>query len=60
MIGFGDHKKSESKIRKYKFKNNSSKQIINQAIRLHVKGDIPEALKFYQRIINVTMELLDR
>ena len=30
----------------------SKEQIINQAIQFHLKGNIPEATKYYQQIIN--------
>ena len=49
MKGFGDIYKSEKKKnKKNKFSN---KQIINQAIQLHLKGNIKEAKKHYEQII---------
>ena len=52
MKGFGYKKKSNNKPRKNSNIDNSKKQIINQAIQLHLKGDILEAKKSYQEIIN--------
>ena len=50
MKGFGDLYKSEKKkIKKPKF---SQEQIINQAIHLHLKGNISEAAKSYQYFID--------
>ena len=49
MKGFSDENK------KYKINKNhpqpSKEEIINQAIRLHLKGNIPEAAKYYQYCI---------
>jgi len=51
MKGFGaEHKKY--KISEKKIKQPSKEQIINQAIRLHLKGNIPEAAKYYQYCID--------
>ena len=33
-------------------KNHSKEQIIQQAIQFHLKGNIPEAIKYYQYLIN--------
>ena len=50
MKGFGDLYKFEKKRNK---KNQSStKQIINEAIDLHLKGNISEATKYYQKLIS--------
>ncbi len=49
MKGFGDLYKSEKK--RYK-KNKFSNEQINQAIQLHLKGNISEAEKYYQQLIN--------
>ncbi len=50
MKGFGEQQKSNKKSnKKTKY---SKKQIINQAIQFHLKGNIPEATKYYQQIIN--------
>tara|TARA_B100000212_G_scaffold12689_1_gene9087 strand:- start:256 stop:2469 length:2214 start_codon:yes stop_codon:yes gene_type:complete len=50
MKGFSDLYKSEKdKIKKNKF---SSEQIIHQAIQLHLKGNISEAAKHYQKLIS--------
>ena len=49
MNGFGDsYKKKKNKNTKL-----SKEQIINQAIKLHLKGNIREAIKYYQQIIKV-------
>ena len=49
MNGFGDsYKKKKNKNTKL-----SKEQIINQAIKLHLRGNIPEAIKYYQQIIKV-------
>ena len=54
MKGFGEQQKSKKKH------NNKSKpskeQIINQAIQFHLKGNIPEATKYYQYCINQGFE----
>ena len=49
MKGFGDINKSKKKkIKKIK---SSKEEIINQAILLHLKGNIKEAEEYYQQII---------
>jgi len=49
MKGYGDpYKKKKNKNNKL-----SKEQIINHAIKLHVKGNIREATKYYQQIINI-------
>ncbi len=50
MKGFGQHHKSKRKI-KNKTRPNKE-QIINQAIQLHLNGNIPEATRIYQQLIN--------
>ena len=50
MKGFGDLYKSEKK--KNKKNEFSNEQIINQAIQLHLKGNISEAAKYYQKLIS--------
>ena len=50
MKGFGEQRNSKKKINT---KTKPSKeQIINQAIQFHLKGNIPEAIKYYQLFIN--------
>ena len=50
MKGFGEHYKSKNKSNK---KTKPPKeQIINQAMQLHLNGNIPEAAKYYQYCIN--------
>ena len=54
MKGFGDLYRSKKKInQKIKL---SKEQIINQAITFHLKGNIPEATKYYQYCINQGFE----
>ena len=49
MKGYGNpYKKKKNKNNKL-----SKEQIINQAINLHLKGNIREATKYYQQIINI-------
>ena len=49
MNGFGDsYKKKKNKNTKL-----SKEQIINQAIKLHLRGNIREAIKYYQQIIKL-------
>ena len=36
----------------FKILYSNEKQIINKAIQLHLKGNIPGAIKYYQHIIN--------
>ncbi|WP_269616643.1 tetratricopeptide repeat-containing sulfotransferase family protein [Prochlorococcus marinus] len=50
MKGFGEQQKSKKKSNK-KTKH-SKEKIINQAIQFHLKGNIQEATKYYQQIIN--------
>ena len=54
MKGFGEQQKSKKKL------NNKTKpskeQIIYQAIQFHLKGNIPEATKYYQYCINQGFE----
>ena len=50
MKGFGEQHKSKEET-----KNNArlnKEQIINQAIQFHVNGNMPEATKIYQQLIN--------
>ncbi len=50
MKGFGDlYKIEKKKNKKTKF---SKKELINQAIQLHSKGNIKEAKNYYEQIIN--------
>ena len=51
MKGFGGENKKYKIIKKTP-KQPSKEQIINQAIRLHLKGNIQEAAKYYQYCIN--------
>ena len=46
MKGFGEYEKYNNKIQKNN--KNSEKQLINQAIQFHLKGNISEAKKYYQ------------
>ena len=49
MRGFGDQnkfKKNHQKIKK------SKEHILNQAIQFHLKGNIKEAIKYYQQLIS--------
>ena len=49
MKGFGEKSKSKKK----KVSNKTSKeQLRNQAIKLHLEGNIQEASKYYQHFIN--------
>ena len=50
MKGFGECNKSNYKS--LKDNKNSEEQIINHAITLHLKGNIPEAAKYYQNCID--------
>jgi len=50
MKGFGDLYKSN--IKSSKKTKPFKEQKINQAIQLHLKGNIPEAAKYYQQLIN--------
>ena len=56
MAGFGDHKKSQKKIKK-NFKNNFFKdQIIHNAFKFHAEGNISEAIKYYKFFITKGFE----
>ena len=56
MAGFGDHKKSQKKIKK-KLKNNYFKeQIIKNAFNFNKEGNISEAIKYYKSFINKGFE----
>ena len=56
MAGFGDHKKSQKKIKK-NLKNNFFKdQIIHNAFKFHAEGNISEAIKYYKSFINKGFE----
>lgn len=50
MKGFGEQYKSKKEVKKKI--NLSNAQIINQAIQLHLNGNIPEATRIYQQLIN--------
>ena len=50
MKGFGEHHKS--KLNSKKSKLDSQEKIVNQAIQLHMKGNIHEAMKYYQKSSN--------
>ena len=50
MKGYGD---PYNKNKKNKNNKLPKEQIINQAIKLHLKGNIREAIKYYQQIIKV-------
>ena len=52
MKGFGDHARSKKKKVSDKRTQTSKEQVINQAIKLHLEGNIKEASKYYQQIIN--------
>ena len=52
MRGFGYKKESRNDTRKNSKIDNLKKKIINQAIQLHLKGNVLEATKIYQQIIN--------
>ena len=49
MKGFGDQNKVNKKPKKNK---PSTEKIINQAIQLHLQGNIKEATKFYKQLIS--------
>ena len=51
MKGFGDYKNSKNESSKDSDTQNLKKQQISQAIELHLKGNIPEATKYYQDLI---------
>ena len=50
MKGFGNQYKSKKIINKKT--NTSQEKMINEAIQLQIKGNIREAVKYYQYIIN--------
>ncbi len=50
MKGFGDLYKSKKKINKQT--KSTQKQIISKAIQFHLKGNIQEAAKYYQKLIS--------
>ena len=52
MKGFGENRKSINNSRKNSRIDISQEQIINKAIQFHLNGNIQEAKKFYQKIIN--------
>ena len=56
MAGFGDHKKSQKKIKKNLNQNNFREQIIQNAFKFHADGNISEAIKFYKSFINKGFE----
>ena len=49
MKGFGDQNKVNKKPKKNK---PSTEKIINQAIQLHLQGNIKEAIKYYKYCID--------
>ena len=49
MKGFGEHHKYNSKNDKSKL--NHQERLVNEAIQLHIKGNIQEATKYYQNCI---------
>ena len=52
MKGFGDKNRSKN-YRENKVKLNLNKEkILNKALKYHAKGDLTEALKYYQYYIN--------
>ncbi len=56
MAGFGDHKKSQKKIKKNLKINHFKEQIIKNALKFHAEGNISEAIKFYKSFINQGFE----
>jgi len=52
MNGFGEHKKFVNKNKEKSIVENFKKQIINHAIQLQLNGNVTEAKKYYQKIIN--------
>ena len=52
MKDFGGHKKFEDNTAEYSKIKFSKDEIINHAIKLHLKGNTLEAIKYYQYIIN--------
>ena len=51
MTGFGDHKKSQKKIKKNLKDNYFKEQIIQNALKFHTEGNISEAVKYYKSFI---------
>ena len=56
MAGFGDHNKSQKKIKKNLKSNYFKAQIIHNAFKFHTEGNISEAIKFYKSFINKGFE----
>ena len=56
MAGFGDHKKSQKKIKKNIKNNYFKEQIIQNALKFHSEGNISEAIKYYKSFINKGFE----
>ena len=56
MAGFGDHKKSQKKIKKNLKNNFFKEQIIHNAFKFHTEGNISEAIKYYKSFINKGFE----
>ena len=56
MPGFGDHKKSQKKIKKNLKNNYFKEQIIQNAFKFHTEGNISEAIKYYKSFINKGFE----
>ena len=56
MAGFGDHKKSQKKIKKNLKNNYFKEQIIHNAFKFHTEGNISEAIKYYKSFINKGFE----
>ena len=56
MTGFGDHKKSQKKIKKNLKNNYFKEQIIHNAFKCHSEGNISEAIKHYKSFINQGFE----
>ena len=52
MAGFGDHKKSQKKIKKNLKNNYFKEQIIHNAFKFHTEGNISEAIKYYKYFIH--------
>ena len=56
MAGFGDHNKSQKKIKKNLKSNYFKEQIIHNAFKFHTEGNISEAIKYYKSFINKGFE----
>ena len=56
MAGFGDHKKSQKKIKKNLKDNYFKEQIIQNAFRFHKEGNLSEAIKYYKSFVNKGFE----